>query len=116
MPEASFWNKVDELIVQQVVVIDRPQGARHPRYPDVIYPLDYGYLAGTTAADGQGIDVFVGSGDRTQVDGVVCTLDWLKLDMEIKLLLGCSLDEMRLIEQHFHTNHMACMLVRREDT
>jgi inorganic pyrophosphatase len=29
-------------------------------YPDMIYPCDYGYLPGTVAADGDGIDVLVG--------------------------------------------------------
>lgn len=57
----DFWCKLDELVQSGDLVIDRPQGSAHPRYPDIIYPLDYGYLAGTTAADGEGIDVWVGS-------------------------------------------------------
>lgn len=116
MEQRYFWNQIDELVVQHTVVIDRPKGSRHPRYSEVIYPLDYGYLEGTTSSDGGGIDVWQGTDDRTQVTGIVCTLDWLKRDMEIKLLLGCSEAEMQVVERHFQTNEMACMLVRRGET
>lgn len=34
----------------------------YPCYPDLIYPIDYGYLAGTSAMDGGGIDVWCGTG------------------------------------------------------
>ena len=53
----DFWRALDALVAGSEIVIDRPRGSAHPRYPDVIYPLDYGYLAGTRAADGDGIDV-----------------------------------------------------------
>ncbi len=50
-----------QLIVTNSLVIDRPKGSSHPRYPHVIYPLDYGYLENTTSSDGDGIDVWLGS-------------------------------------------------------
>lgn len=39
--------------------IDRPLGCRHPRYPDIIYPVNYGYVKGVIAADGEEQDVYV---------------------------------------------------------
>jgi inorganic pyrophosphatase len=42
-------------------VIDRPRGQPHPLYPDMIYPFNYGHVPGTTAADGEQVDVFVGA-------------------------------------------------------
>jgi inorganic pyrophosphatase len=55
------------------------------------YPFDYGYLAGTVAADGGGIDVWLGmqaSANERRVTGVICAVDLLKRDSEIKILLG----------------------------
>lgn len=56
----SFWSAVDMLITQSEIVIDRPNGTKHPRF-DFIYPLDYGYLKDTTSPDGGGIDVWRGA-------------------------------------------------------
>jgi inorganic pyrophosphatase len=78
------------LVADSAVQIERQRHTAHPDYPDMIYPLDYGYLAGTSAADGDEVDVWVGSGDATQVTGVLVTVDLLKRDAEVKVLLGCT--------------------------
>ena len=41
------------------VAIDRPLGSRHPREPDIVYEVNYGYLPGTLARDGHPLDVYV---------------------------------------------------------
>lgn len=41
------------------VTVDRPLGARHPRHPDIMYPVNYGYVAGITAADGEEQDAYI---------------------------------------------------------
>ena len=41
------------------VTIDRPLGSRHPRYPEMQYPLNYGYIARQIGGDGQPQDVYV---------------------------------------------------------
>ena len=41
------------------VTIDRPLGSRHPSYPDLVYKLNYGYVPGTLAPDGEPIDAYV---------------------------------------------------------
>lgn len=89
----DFWCSLDELVSTSRLVIDRPRGSAHPRYPDITYPLDYGYLADTTAADGDGIDVWLGSLPERRVTGIICTVDLHKRDAEVKLLLGCTPDE-----------------------
>jgi alpha-ribazole phosphatase/probable phosphoglycerate mutase len=88
-----FWLIADELIASHPVVIDRPAGSRHPRFPEFVYPLDYGYLDGTTAADGGGIDIWRGSQPEAAVTGVIVTIDLQKRDAEIKLLIGCTQQE-----------------------
>ena len=53
----SFWQEMSQLAASNPIIIDRAKDSAHPRYPEVIYPLDYGYLENTTASDGSGIDV-----------------------------------------------------------
>lgn len=39
--------------------VDRPLGTIHPHYPDISYPINYGYVEDTFAADGEEQDVYV---------------------------------------------------------
>ena len=39
--------------------VDRPMGSAHPDYPDMIYPINYGYVDGIFAADGEEQDVYI---------------------------------------------------------
>ena len=41
------------------VTIDRPIGSRHPKFKDLVYSQNYGYVEGTTAPDGEELDVYV---------------------------------------------------------
>ena len=110
----AFWHALDELVVTSEIVIDRPKGARHPRYPDMVYPVDYGYLQGTTSMDGGGIDIWRGSDTRGQIDAIICIIDLLKRDSEIKILMGCTDDEKRVIYRfHNESEHMKGILINR---
>lgn len=118
MPErfnTQFWTKLDALVKDSSIVIDRPKDSQHPQWEDIIYPLDYGYLAGTTSSDGAGIDLWRGASGDTTVNGIICTVDLLKKDSEIKVLLGCTADEMITIVDFLNSNGMGCFLVQREE-
>ena len=39
--------------------IDRPLGSAHPRVPDMIYPVNYGYVEGVFAGDGSEQDIYL---------------------------------------------------------
>lgn len=39
------------------VRVDRPLGSRRPRHPDLVYPLNSGFVSGTVSGDGAGVDV-----------------------------------------------------------
>lgn len=41
------------------VTIDRPLGSYHPEYTDMYYPVNYGYVEGIMAPDGEEQDVYV---------------------------------------------------------
>ncbi len=109
----QFWEAVDALISQSTTVIDRPKGSAHPKYPQCIYPVDYGYLADTASMDGGGIDLWRGSGgDR--VDAIICTVDLLKRDSEIKLLIGCTdTEKQQILEFHNDSEYMKGILIER---
>lgn len=93
--ENDFWIALDRLVSESKIIIDRPKGSRHPKYPNCVYPLDYGYLENTSSMDGGGIDVWKGT-DGERVDAVICTVDSLKRDSEIKILIGCGEEEKQL--------------------
>lgn len=39
--------------------MDRPMGTYHPRFPDIYYPINYGYVNGVMAGDGAEQDVYI---------------------------------------------------------
>lgn len=41
------------------VTIDRPLGSRHPKHEDIVYPINYGYIEGVMAPDGEEQDAYV---------------------------------------------------------
>lgn len=94
MIKNDFWKKLDELIGSCEIVIDRPKGTRHPRYNECVYEVDYGYLAGTSSMDGDGIDLYLGSLPEKKLDGLIVIVDMVKKDSEIKLLIGVSPEEL----------------------
>jgi inorganic pyrophosphatase len=109
-----FWDALDELVESSEIVIDRPKGSRHPRYPDCVYPLDYGYLAGTSASDGGGIDVWVGSLPERRIVGVTATVDLVKRDTEIKILIGLTDEEIGIVHEFLNTGPMGAVTIKRE--
>lgn len=114
--EESFWTNLDLLLQSTELVIDRPRGSSHPRYPSLVYPLDYGYLKETSGGDGNELDIWRGTCTEAKVDAIVCTVDHLKKDVEVKLLVGCTEQEKRIIcEFHNNSTYMAAILLKRKE-
>ena len=109
----TFWYSIQELVNKYEVKIDRPKDSAHPRYPDYIYPFDYGYLDGTTSGDGDGIDCWVGSLGGSEVTGIVTVVDAVKGDSEIKVLIGCTKDDMTTILECHKRGSMDGLLIER---
>lgn len=112
-PSPEFWSYLDVLASSHSIKIDRPSGSAHPRYPDKDYPLDYGYLEGTHARDGQGIDVWLGSSGDIKINGILCTVDLHKIDVEIKLLIGCTDVDLIHIRAFLNQGDMRVMQILR---
>jgi inorganic pyrophosphatase len=41
------------------VTVDRPLGSYHPKHKDLYYPINYGYIEGIIAPDGEEQDAYV---------------------------------------------------------
>ena len=41
------------------VIVDRPLGSYHPKHKDLFYPVNYGYIEGIIAPDGEEQDVYI---------------------------------------------------------
>lgn len=110
----EFWKYLQRLVETSKIVLDRPAGSTHPRYPDGTYPVNYGYLHGTTSLDAGGVDIWVGSQGQHQVVGVLCTVDLLKRDTELKILYDCTEEEIDAIMKYVNGNQMRAIYIKRE--
>ena len=113
LTEPLEWRMWEEVIASNGITVDRPQGARHPNHSEIIYPMDYGYINGTTSSDGHEIDVFCGSAAtssakqpdgggsvapaRHTLQGAILTTDHRKGDREIKFLYRCTPRDIYLV-------------------
>ena len=41
------------------VTVDRPLGSYHPKHKDIYYPINYGYIEGIIAPDGEEQDAYI---------------------------------------------------------
>ena len=57
----TLYPFVSDFLTQAIlkVKIDRPLGSSHPEYPEMIYPINYGYVEGFLAPDGEEQDVYI---------------------------------------------------------
>ena len=55
----TTYDKISELIGKTMKVkIDREMGSRHPKW-GFIYPINYGFIEGIIASDGEELDAYV---------------------------------------------------------
>jgi inorganic pyrophosphatase len=111
----EFGECLDKLIKNNEIVIDRPKGSMHPKY-NIVYEVDYGYIKNTKSMDGDGIDVFIGSDNNKNIDAIICTVDLVKNDSEIKILICCN-EEEKIKTFNFLNNSefMKAIIIRRYD-
>ena len=86
--KAERWKKVKDLMGKIVhVVVDRPVGYQHG---DIVYPINYGYIPGMIAGDGEEQDAYI-LGVRepiTEFDGQVVGAICRRNDCEDKLVVA----------------------------
>jgi inorganic pyrophosphatase len=110
---AIDWDAWEATVRGNGVVIDRPRGIPHPRYPASIYPVDYGYIPGTIGGDGREVDVFVGTASGRGLSGLIATRDTTKRDEEVKLLWNLTDAEVAAVLTFLNRGGMSGRLVAR---
>ncbi len=55
----GFELKETVLVKTVTVVVDRPLGSCHPKYPNLYYSVNYGYVCGIIAPDGKEQDAYI---------------------------------------------------------
>lgn len=99
-------------------IIDRPLGSRHPRHPEMVYPVNYGYVEGIYAGDGAEQDVYVLGSDEPLVtfEGKVIAIYHRFNDVEDKWIVSLDgrdyPDEEILALIHFQEQYFEGELVR----
>ena len=60
MDSPEYLESLKRLLGAEVLVhVDRPLGSHHPKYNDLIYPINYGYIEGFLAPDGDFQDAYL---------------------------------------------------------
>lgn len=74
------------------VTVDRPLGSTHPDHPDLVYPVNYGFVAGTVAGDGEPVDAYVLGLDAPvpAATGTVVAVIERRDDVEDKLVVAAT--------------------------
>ena len=73
-----------------VVTVDRPLGSSHPDYPEMVYEVNYGYVEGLLAADGDWQDAYILGIDKAlkNFSGRVIAVIHRRDDMETKWVVA----------------------------
>ena len=111
----AAWRRITVPFGKSVtMIVDRPMNSRHPEHPDIIYPINYGYIPGVTAPDGEEQDAYL-LGVETpaaRFTGIVSAAVHRLDDAEDKWIVtpeGCSYTEeeiretLRFQEQYFRS-------------
>ena len=97
------------------IVIDRPLGSSHPEYPEAVYPLNYGFVPGIPAPDGEDLDAYIYgvSHPVRRFTGTVIAVIHRRNDVEDKLVVAPSgmiayepqiAEAVRFQEQYYDTS------------
>lgn len=89
-----FWERLDNIYESCKMIIDRQRNSCHYKYSNLVYPVDYGYLIDSSGNEHTPIDIYKGSEHDKGVQAIVISADILKKDCEVKLIVGCSDDEL----------------------
>ncbi len=75
---------------QVEVIVDRMMGTYHPKHPNIYYPINYGYIEGIMALDGEEQDAYIIGVDKPikTFTGIVCAIIRRYNDIEEKWVVA----------------------------
>lgn len=96
------------------VTVDRPLGTYHPKHKDIYYPINYGYIEGVIAPDGEEQDAYILGVDEPieQFTGKVIAIIHRFNDVEEKWVVAPELqvfskeeiwEQVKFQEQYFES-------------
>ena len=94
------------------VVVDRPLGSYHPKHKDIFYSVNYGYIEGIMAPDGEEQDAYVLGVDVPvkEFEGKIIAIIHREDDVEEKWVVAPEnsiftkeeiMDQVKFQEQYF---------------
>lgn len=95
------------------VIVDRPLGTSHPNHPDLVYPINYGYIPGVLAPDGEEQDAYILGVDvpvnefEGEIIAIIHRLDdvedkWVVAPVEANYSKDQIMETVMFQEQYFH--------------
>ncbi len=71
------------------VIVDRPLGSYHPEHKDLYYPINYGYVEGYIAPDGEEQDAYILGVNKAvkEVTGTIIAIILRYVDVEEKWMV-----------------------------
>lgn len=102
------------------VEIDRPIGTPHPKHPEILYPINYGYIPNVYGGDGEELDVYILGIDEKIEHAVtlkIVGIVYRKNDVEDKLVgapagAKYTVEEIERIihfQEQFYDSHVEIM-------
>ena len=96
------------------VTVDRPLGSCHPQHKDMMYPVNYGYVKGVIAPDGEEQDAYILGVDKAvkeftgKIIAVVHRLDdvedkWVVCPENLTFSKKEIYEQIRFTEQYFQS-------------
>ncbi len=96
------------------VTVDRPLGSCHPQHKDMLYPVNYGYVKGVIAPDGEEQDTYILGVDKAvkeftgKIIAVVHRLDdvedkWVVCPEDLTFSKKEIYEQIRFTEQYFQS-------------
>lgn len=113
--DRCLLNTEEQMLGKLVTVtVDRPLGSFHPEYKDMYYPINYGYIAGIMAPDGEEQDAYVLGVEvpvqefTGRVIAIICRSDdveekWVVAPDEMTFTKDEIMDAVRFQEQYFQS-------------
>lgn len=113
---AYFWQKLDTLILSLDYNMKRVKGDVHPEYPNLVYPIEYGYLVDPDHDHRVVTKLFKGSMGMRRCDAIIVGVDILQKGMDIKCLVGCTdHEQVQILEFLNQTAFQKTVLIRRNE-